>query len=111
MYVTVTIARWNKGKAQIQWIHDQILVGSLMCHKTLESYRGFLVYLSWTYPSLVPHLKGIHLTLDSWRPHRDQDGWRLTPANQDQAMLNEHLQVPTDVPDQAPSHVTPVPLY
>jgi hypothetical protein len=46
------------------------------CHKTLERQRGFLVYVTHTYPSLVPYLKGIHLTLDSWRPWRDSDGWK-----------------------------------
>jgi hypothetical protein len=25
---------------------------------------------------MVPYLKGIHLSLDSWRPNRDDDGWR-----------------------------------
>lgn len=29
------------------------------------------------YPSLVPYLKGIHFTLDSWCPGRDEEGWRL----------------------------------
>ena len=24
-----------------------------------------------------PYLKGVHLTLDSWTPHRDRDGWKL----------------------------------
>ena len=33
------------------------------------------------YPSLVPYLKGFHLTLETWRPDRDQDGWKL-PANE-----------------------------
>jgi hypothetical protein len=28
-------------------------------HKNLESYRGFLVYVSRTYPAMVPYLKGI----------------------------------------------------
>jgi hypothetical protein len=27
---------------------------------------------------MIPYLKGLHLTIDSWRPHRDEDGWRLT---------------------------------
>jgi hypothetical protein len=37
----------------------------LVEHKALESDRGFLIYVSKTYPSMVPYLKGIHLTLDS----------------------------------------------
>ena len=27
---------------------------------------------------MVPYLKGIHQTLDGWRPARDSDGWKLT---------------------------------
>lgn len=46
--------------------------------KTAEKYRGFLVYVSRTYNAMVPFLKGPHLTLDSWRPDRDEDGWRST---------------------------------
>jgi hypothetical protein len=26
---------------------------------------------------MTPYLKGIHQTLDSWRPNRDDDGWKL----------------------------------
>jgi hypothetical protein len=31
-----------------------------------------------TFTSLVPFLKGIHLTLDSWRVGRKEDGWKMT---------------------------------
>jgi len=48
-----------------------------MAYKQLESYRGTLVYQSRTYPALVPHFKGIHLTLDSWMPNRDSEGWKI----------------------------------
>jgi hypothetical protein len=27
---------------------------------------------------MIPYLKGLHLTIDSWRPNRDEDGWRVT---------------------------------
>jgi hypothetical protein len=36
--------------------------------------------LARTYPTLAPHLKGIHLSLDSWSPWRKEDGWKLTLA-------------------------------
>jgi hypothetical protein len=26
---------------------------------------------------MVPYLKGLHLTINSWWPHRDADGWRM----------------------------------
>ena len=36
-----------------------------------------MVYIGRTYPALVPYLKGIHLTLDSWRAWRREDGWQM----------------------------------
>jgi hypothetical protein len=51
-------------------------------HKRLESIRGFLIYVIRTYPTFTPYLKGIHLTLDSWRPGRDQEGWKVLNAIQ-----------------------------
>jgi hypothetical protein len=42
------------------------------------------VYLSRTYPALVPYLKGIHLTVDSWRPNRDPSGWKMDIASGEQ---------------------------
>jgi len=70
-------------KAKIDWIWKEvqdIRVGNkaAMDYKTLESYRGFLIYVAQTYTTLVPYLKGIHLTLDSWRPNQDDDGWKIT---------------------------------
>ena len=34
-----------------------------------------MVYFGRTYTSIVPFLKGLHLTIDSWRPNRTQEGW------------------------------------
>jgi hypothetical protein len=53
----------------------------------------------------VPYLKGIHLTLDSWRPLQDREGWRT------QAQLAYHLSIDdTDTQlTQPPAHVTLVP--
>ncbi|KAL7564984.1 hypothetical protein ACA910_011951 [Epithemia clementina (nom. ined.)] len=29
---------------------------------------------------MVPYLKGLHLTLESWREDRNNDGWKLSPT-------------------------------
>jgi len=104
--VTVTIDWWTKAKGMIDWISDLTIQNAPIPHKQLESYRGSLVYLSRTYPALVPYLKGIHLTLDSWRPLRDQDGWKTTPP------LEQHLEDPPLPPfttrQSPPEYVTPV---
>jgi len=44
-------------------------------HKGLEQKRGFFVHLQCIYPAIAPYRTGVHLTLDSWRPDRDSDGW------------------------------------
>ena len=43
-----------------------------MYRASMESIRGLLVYVSKTYKDMIPYLKGLHLTLDSWRPFRDE---------------------------------------
>ena len=34
-----------------------------------------------TYPTLVPYLKGFHLTLEMWRPDRDFNGWKMSATD------------------------------
>lgn len=59
---------------------------------------------------MTPYLKGIHLTLDSWRPNRDNEGWRYSPADLRhlQAAAVEYSEFYQENKD-APSHVYPVP--
>ena len=84
VYAYVSQKNWEKAKAFImEWtteVNEIKNEGSrpLLNHKRLEQGRGFLVYLSRTYRSIVPYLKGIHLTLDSWRNGRDAEGWKLS---------------------------------
>ena len=46
--------------------------------KELEIDCSCLMYISRTYRLIVDYLKGIHLTLDSWRTGRNVDGWKLS---------------------------------
>mmetsp|Transcript_15422 Transcript_15422/g.21970 ORF Transcript_15422/g.21970 Transcript_15422/m.21970 type:complete len:634 (+) Transcript_15422:1647-3548(+) len=78
--VMVLQERWVKTKKIIRWIQDQVRDSNTVEFKPLEGHRGFLVYISQTYPSISPYLKGIHQTLDSWRPYRREDGWKMTTA-------------------------------
>ena len=43
----------------------------------MDSIIGFLGYVSSTYRDMSPYLKGVHLTLDSWRQYRDDEEWIL----------------------------------
>ena len=40
----------------------------------MESIRGLLLYVIITYRDMTPYLKGLSLTLDSWRPYIDKEG-------------------------------------
>jgi hypothetical protein len=74
--ISVSQERWDKVKHIIDWIASLMEEGECIEFKKLERCRGFLIYLVRTYPDINPYLKGVHLTLDSWRPW--QDGWKLT---------------------------------
>lgn len=75
VYKTVSLERWQKTKAHLKQLEEWIKQKEIP-RKPLESIRGYLVYVSLTYRSMVPYLKGLHLTLESWRDDRDEDGWR-----------------------------------
>ena len=47
----------------------------LIHFKTMKKFVRFLVYVVGTYTMFVQYLKGIYLTLNSWRLGRTADGW------------------------------------
>lgn len=101
---TVTQAKWTKGRDQVKEIAAMLEENPMeIPRERLERIRGFLVYLSRTYTDMVPYLKGIHLTLDSWRAGRDYAGWKLTGR----ALLAAVAEgkVTMDQPDEAPKMV------
>ena len=73
--------------------------------KTTESFVGFIVYVAQTYSSFVPYLKGIYLTLNSWRSGRDAEG-QLS----EEGRRNAHLGLKADDGDP-PEWVTMVPRF
>jgi hypothetical protein len=77
VFVTVSQEKWDKTKTIVEWIRDRVECDSKLNYKMLESYRGFLIYVTRTFPAMVPYLKGIHATLNMWRGGRDDDGWKL----------------------------------
>ena len=77
--VTVTQEKWERVKAIIgRWLLELQEKCDALHRKDLESDRGFLVYVARTFPVMKSYLKGFHLTLESWRPDRDEDGWKRT---------------------------------
>jgi hypothetical protein len=75
--VMTTQDKWDKTRDHLAWIKANVNNENGLDGKVLKSIRGFLVYVARTYPSMTPYLKGIHATIDSWRPGRDDEGWKL----------------------------------
>lgn len=70
--------KWDKMKGCIVWIWEMFESNpDQMDRSELESICGFLIYSARTYPILNVYYKGLHLTMDSWRPHWDKVGWKL----------------------------------
>ncbi|KAL7578374.1 hypothetical protein ACA910_012776 [Epithemia clementina (nom. ined.)] len=77
VFKMVSAEWWTKTKSHVETLTkwaDQPKIN----RKALEQIIGFLVYVTQTYCLLTPYLKGLHLTLESWRADRDEDGWQMT---------------------------------
>ena len=49
--------------------------------KALDKDRGFLIHIARTFPMMVPYLRRIHNTLESWRLGRDSEGWKYSASD------------------------------
>jgi hypothetical protein len=73
--------KWMKTKSLIAELEEMLRVSeNKLPLLRLMQIRGFLLYVTRTYRYMTPHLKGLHLTIDSWREGRDSEGWRSTGA-------------------------------
>ena len=69
--------KWDQLKQICRhWLAQLENSNTTLDHKVLRSDRGFLVYVTQAYPCMVPYLKGIHLSLETWRGGRDEEGWK-----------------------------------
>ena len=95
----MTDERWRKTQEKIRWLGKQVGLTDIFTgiddpvasakarpgldvihYKTTESSVGFLVYVSQTYTMMVPYLKGVYLTLNSWQKGCDKNGWMTKKA-------------------------------
>ena len=78
VWVYTSQEKWEKARTFIREL-ESLLTGTEIKgidYKFLERGRGFMIYFCRTYTSFVPYLKGMHLTMDSWRKGRDDEGWK-----------------------------------
>ena len=74
-----------------KWEAALVVIDPDKVHKELLADTGFLVYITWTYPALVPYVKGFHLTIEMWRGGRDVDGWKLKTGDDASVCLASSL--------------------
>ena len=82
----VSQKKWDKTKSLIRELAQMIEKGSLPLQRLLE-IRGFLNYVVRTYKWLNPYIKGLHLTIDGWRPGKDEEGYKLRGKALQEAMF------------------------
>jgi hypothetical protein len=73
--VLVARKKWCKANRLLIKLDVLLKESEMVDKKVLERTRGFLVYVASTYKPMTPFLLGFHLTIDSWRPGRDEEGW------------------------------------
>ena len=57
VYLLISQEKWNKTKSMITEMDDMVRTSpAAMDRKRLEQIRGFLIYVTRTYPSTVPYL-------------------------------------------------------
>jgi hypothetical protein len=78
---SVSQEKWEKGRelvAELKRKCDDDPKGRpILKHKELERMTGFLNHLTVTFDDATPFLKGLYLTLNSWRSGRDDDDWKM----------------------------------
>ena len=75
--VTVSEEKWERTQGLVSKWARRVEETKNVNAKEFESDLGFLIYVSRTFPSMKPYLKGFHLTLHGWRPNRDEEGWKI----------------------------------
>ena len=80
---SVSQEKWERGRGIVEALAR--IVGSsadgrpLLDRKQLEKETGFMNHLAMTFETISPFLKGLYLTLNSWRNGRDEGDWKVTP--------------------------------
>lgn len=104
LFLTTSQEKWDKARGHLHALRAELAQSPFLNHKTLERIRGFLVHLQRVYPAITPFLKGLHLTIDSWRPGRDAEGWKDVDNDG-----FEETSLFSDAPVHAPTLVQAVP--
>ena len=81
----VSQEKWDKTRLLIREL-EIMLIDDFLPLQRLLVIRGFLIYVVRTYPWLNPYIKGLHLTIDSWRPGREKSGYKMKGKELERAL-------------------------
>jgi hypothetical protein len=88
---SVSQEKWEKGRKIVEDLSRTMSSHPderpLLNRKDLERHTGFLNHLTMTYDDMTPFLKGFYLTLNSWRPKRDPDNWKMSDKSWMQCLV------------------------
>jgi hypothetical protein len=113
VFVLTSQEKWDKAKVQIEEVRLMLAKDpEKLSRKRLEQIRGFLQYVAQTYNTLTSYMIGFHMTIDSWRPGRDHEGWRMAKTlweqikKEDEDWSREEVEV-----EEVPILVKAVPRF
>ena len=103
--VMISQEKWDKAKGLLVELENVVESNPLtLDRKGLEQIRGFMIYVCQTYTNLTPYLIGIHMSIDSWRDGRDEEGWRTGSKTETMVKLekewsdhNKYMEGPSTV--------------
>ena len=106
----VSQEKWPKTQELIRELEEMLERDLLPLQRLLE-IRGFLIYVVRTYPWLNPYIKGLHLTVDSWRPGRGASGFKMRGKELERAMAiwSASRGLPCRREEDGPDEVGPTP--
>ncbi|KAL7556111.1 hypothetical protein ACA910_006202 [Epithemia clementina (nom. ined.)] len=82
-YITVTQTKWDRTKAEIARLRGLINQATMrngqhqIEHKPKEQVASFLNHIARAFLTIKIYLYGVYATMNSWRPDRDEEGWRI----------------------------------
>ena len=89
---SVSQEKWDRGRAIVLNLKEKCDGSSDgrpdLVRKELEKVTGFLNHLAMTFDDINPFLKGLYLTLNSWRPNRDGEDWKVTDKKWKRILLD-----------------------
>ncbi len=117
---SVSQEKWQKGISILTNLSELCRAHALrrpvLDRKQLERDTGFLNHLSMTFEETTPFLKEFYLTLNSWRPLRDDNDWKVSQKAWDKILmirLDEDFDRSHNFPHEtdAPLSVTASPRF